>query len=369
MITRFYVDNYKGLVNFTYEPKQFELILGANGTGKTTVFEALGKVREFVMGNKKVEELFLRDSCTRWDGREEQRFELDIRGEREDILRYVLVVDYVGDNARVKVENFFVNEFFWTESETKSLEGEEAKRFVTMRQARQRQGGEVAEFPVSSPNSTLMETGPGLLMWDRMRYIRCFSLKTETMNPLVIEEEDQPTPSLSNFASYYSHLLQEDQGAAFNLMSNLREVLSGFEQFALPLTNRGVRKLTAVMNQPKKNTRFGFDELSDGQRALVALYALIHCTLKSGVTLLIDEPENYVSMRELQPWLITLEEKIEEQGGQVILISHNMEIVNFLAPERAVLFERNDGGPVTVRPFTSAHFLSPADTLRRGWES
>ena len=41
MITRIYIDNYKCLQNFEYKPKQFELIVGANGTGKSTVFEVL----------------------------------------------------------------------------------------------------------------------------------------------------------------------------------------------------------------------------------------------------------------------------------------------------------------------------------------
>ena len=369
MITRFYVDNYKCLVNFEYKPKPFELIIGANGSGKTTVFEALNKLREFIVGDRKVEELFSRDSRTRWDTREEQRFELDFTSKDNILIRYLLVVDHSFDQARVKFENFYLSSSAWIESQLVDTDNASTEAFIPLREARQLMGGQETVFPVSNPSFTIMKTGMGGFIYSYLRRVRFFRLQTEAMSSLVVEGENEPTPSLSNFASYYSHLLQENQGSVFNLVSDLREVLIGLDQFALPLTNQGARKLMAVMNQPKKNTRFAFDELSDGQRALIALYMLIHCTLKEGTTLLIDEPENYVSMRELQPWLMTLEDKAEETGGQVILISHNPEIVNMLAPERAILFERNDGGPVTVRPFEAAAYLTLAETIARGWES
>jgi AAA15 family ATPase/GTPase len=69
MITRFYVDNYKCLQNFEYKPAQLELIVGANGTGKTTVFEALDKVRRFVTGQADAKELFPSECKTRWSSR------------------------------------------------------------------------------------------------------------------------------------------------------------------------------------------------------------------------------------------------------------------------------------------------------------
>ena len=42
----------------------------------------------------------------------------------------------------------------------------------------------------------------------------------------------------------------------------------------------------------KHSYELKFDEMSDGQRALVVLYGLTHLTRGQGYTLLIDEPEN-----------------------------------------------------------------------------
>jgi AAA15 family ATPase/GTPase len=41
MLKRLYIDNYKCLVNFEFATERSRLILGANGTGKSTVFESL----------------------------------------------------------------------------------------------------------------------------------------------------------------------------------------------------------------------------------------------------------------------------------------------------------------------------------------
>ncbi len=90
MITRFYVDNYKSLVDFTYEPKGFELILGANGSGKSTVFEALTRLRDFLVFGASATDCFSISSLNRWQERgvqsnfltsEIQRFQISISTE------------------------------------------------------------------------------------------------------------------------------------------------------------------------------------------------------------------------------------------------------------------------------------------------
>ena len=52
---------------------------------------------------------------------------------------------------------------------------------------------------------------------------------------------------------------------------------------------------------------FDFTDLSDGQRQLIVLYTVLQ-SLKQNIfsVLLIDEPDNFVSLREIQPWLKSL---------------------------------------------------------------
>ena len=47
MLKRLYVDNYKCLTNFDIRFAELTLLLGANGCGKSAVFEVIGKTARF----------------------------------------------------------------------------------------------------------------------------------------------------------------------------------------------------------------------------------------------------------------------------------------------------------------------------------
>ncbi len=114
-----------------------------------------------------------------------------------------------------------------------------------------------------------------------------------------------------------------------------------------------------------------FPELSDGQRVLFALYALIHGLKGEGMTLLLDEPDNYVALREIQPWLRTLSDECGEGFEQAVLISHHPEIIDYMGGTKGRWFSREDTGPMRVSetPPKATDGLSLSETIARGWES
>jgi hypothetical protein len=50
------------------------------------------------------------------------------------------------------------------------------------------------------------------------------------------------------------------------------------------------------------------------------------------------------------------------------LISHHPEIIDYLAPEVGLLFERDGPGPVRVRKYKPDESLSPSEQIARGWQ-
>ena len=81
MLKRLYIHNYKCLVNFEINfDKDISLFLGANGSGKSTIFEVLGKLIDFILNEQKIEALFQNSDKARWLQREPEnsRFEMDI---------------------------------------------------------------------------------------------------------------------------------------------------------------------------------------------------------------------------------------------------------------------------------------------------
>jgi predicted ATP-binding protein involved in virulence len=351
MITRFYVDNYKCLVNFEYKPKPFELIIGGNGSGKTTVFEALDMIKRFVVEGEKISDVFSDDSVTRWQHRKEQIFELElIEPVTSIVVVYRLVVERDGMNAKVKSELLNLNGK--DTIETRVAISPSYNPFENLAVIRANQMDDLKEpFPLVNPDYSAMNLDAGSWLRSSLEEILFLRLSPPEMTSRFQKEEDSPTRSFDNFSAYYSHILQEEQGKAFVLTNTLREVLDGFSEFSLPKVGEDGRHLFLLMNQPTKDTLFSFDEISDGQRALIALYTLIHCTLKEDVTIIIDEPENYIGLRELQPWLSTLQNQLAERGGQVLLISHHPEFINPLA-QNAIQFTRDNGGPVRIKEFS-----------------
>jgi predicted ATP-binding protein involved in virulence len=59
MLTKMYVNNYRCLVNFEIEFGNLTLLLGTNGSGKTTIFDILYKIRRLVIDNDRVGEYSL----------------------------------------------------------------------------------------------------------------------------------------------------------------------------------------------------------------------------------------------------------------------------------------------------------------------
>src|SRR5208282_1484188 len=99
MLTRLYATNYRCLVNFEFKPSNKQLIIGRNGTGKTTVFDVLALLRDFAGRGLPCESQFGGKTRTRWQDVPEQRFELDVKGFWGD-YRYMLVVGEYGSPFR-----------------------------------------------------------------------------------------------------------------------------------------------------------------------------------------------------------------------------------------------------------------------------
>jgi hypothetical protein len=85
---------------------------------------------------------------------------------------------------------------------------------------------------------------------------------------------------------------------------------------------------------------------------------------------MIDEPENFISLAEIQPWLMKVTDMVEERKGQVLLFSHHPELINQWAANHGVQFVRDGVGPVHVEPFAANEYttLAPAEVVARGWE-
>lgn len=369
MLTRLYCDNYKCLVNFEFKPGAIQLLIGRNGAGKSTVFEVLELIRDFAARGEPCADRLAGETRTRWQELPDQRFELDVQG-ASGTYRYELVVDETGRPPRPRVKK-----------ERLSLDGRPLYLFESgVVHLHNDRSEDRAQFEFFPRRSFLAEIEPRpdntKLMWFKSWLERLLRVQVDPkrMRSAAEREAVYPASDLSNFAEWYRHLRQDNSAATDALRSSLHEVIDGFDGLDLKGPPSGTRLLQVVVRAGGegngKPRQYGFDELSDGQRALVGLYTLLHCALTDRATLCIDEPDNFVALGEIQPWLSGLADRAEESGSQVLLVSHHPELLNQLATRNGVIIERPNAGAARVRPFAppADSTLTPAEIIARGWE-
>ncbi len=157
-----------------------------------------------------------------------------------------------------------------------------------------------------------------------------------------------------------------DAHGNLNYIERVSQVLTGFAGLKT-YRSEGMPSLWAAFKTPtdafgRTEQRYRLSELSDGQRTILCLYAISQWLLTPGFVLMIDEPENFIALKELQPWLRHVIDLAEERDGQLIIVSHHPEFLNFLARDHGWYFWRENGGPTRVRKWGER---VPKDTGQR----
>jgi predicted ATPase len=366
MLTRLYIDNFRCFVNFEFKPGRRQLILGANGSGKSSLMDALLLIRRLARRGDNLQELDMLYQRTSWLDRSRQSWELEASLDDQDYV-YRLMLEHEGDLLKPRVV-----------SETVHLGGRPIFEFVE---------GDVHlfndrfEHTVSYPFdwrrsalATITERRDNRHLTRLQQWLRSlvgFRINPFDMASQADESESEPKPNLSNMASWYRRLVQEDPRQNEALLTSLRSVLDGFTFLRFEPAGKFPLLMADFVDASSKSLRFWFDELSEGQRCLICLYAILHFVLAKGATVIIDEPDNFVSLREIQPWLMEATESVEDGRGQLLLISHHPEILNQWAPDCGIRFVRDGIGPVRVEEFHGdpESALSPAEIVARGWEN
>ena len=182
-------------------------------------------------------------------------------------------------------------------------------------------------------------------------------------------ESKRPDLHLGNLTSWYRSLAQE-QDWTDALRDLLREVWPDFKSFRLVEVGLNTKALQ-LRFEGSNGTDTGalsFDQLSDGEKALVGLY-MARAALATGAaqTILIDEPDNFVGLPELQPWVLSLRELLDE-NHQAILISHHPEILSNAGEDSGrYLWRDNHTSPTRIGALEIPEGLSPGEAIARGW--
>jgi predicted ATPase len=366
MLTRLLIDNFRCFENFEYQPGRTELIMGSNGSGKSSLFDALLFLRQIVVEGHSLDQHSPLAQRTRWIDRSQITFSLEVKL-ADYLYTYSLVLGEEGDIATACVK-----------SETLSIDGNPLFEFVDGEvRLFNDQSHQLFNYPFDWRRSALATIMPRkdntrlsrFKLWLRSLY--GFRINPFAMAAPAEAESSYIKVDLSNFAAWYRFLVQTQPNENSALLLNLRACMDGFSTLRFESLGQNRSLLVAEFLLPDgKYAKFYFNELSDGQRCLIALYTILHFILAKGSTVLIDEPDNFLSLRETQPWLSAVENLLDEKAGQLLIISHHPEIIDQWAPGYGTQFVRDGCGPVRVQKFVGDPDspLAASELIARGWD-
>jgi predicted ATPase len=342
--------------------------MGRNGSGKSTFGDALVAVQVLLFGQSKTDELFVPATLTRWQQAPRQRFELNVAGPSGP-YRYQLVIEHRDTTGTDQPRTRIIEEAL-------TLDEKPLFRFedgVVHLFRDDHSAG--PEYPFDWGRSALGTIAPRndnqKLTWfgQWFRGLAVVKPNPQLIDSLVEKDDFFLFVDGRNFASWYHAVSSADKRRDHLLHTTLAASLPGFEALNFDFAGPNRWYLRADFAESGRRVMLYFNELSDGQRSLILLYSVMHFLLGQGRTVFLDEPDNFISLDEIQPWLLSATDLVDGGSGQLIVVSHHPEIFNQWAIGHGLVAERDGCGPVRVRKYAQAadSELTPAETIARGW--
>jgi predicted ATPase len=366
MVTRLFIDNYKGFVNFEWKCGPIAFLMGGNGSGKSSLFDALHAL-VMVISDGDIAKHFDESALFRFGSARTQRFELGVALDGR-AYEYILEISWSNREGRplVNYESLMVDKALWFVFEHGSLVAQSPRKGTPVAQQLDRDASRLkltAELLDSSELDAFVEWA------ERFVLLR---LVPSQVRP---ETRGQPSSYLytdgSNFAAWYDSVSSADTQLLLEYLAKMQRVIPGLQSINMSRQHRG--KLLEVRYRGGQATgSLTLDELSEGQISLLTHYAVLHFGAPQGLTVALDEPDNFLALAEIEPFLNELEDAVLQHGSQVFVISHHPEFYNrwALDQERCHYFERSDDGRFSVRQIDWSELpdLSPAELIARGWQ-
>jgi predicted ATPase len=362
MITRLYVNNYRCLVAFETTLNPFSLICGPNGAGKSSVFDACRVLRDLASADVTTDQAISYSEHTNWLDSNIVEFEIDLTSEGRSFT-YRLHIEQVANTEMPRI----IHE--QATCETKLLFERDLKgvRFANTT-------GAQTGFPLDWRQAALGSIQPAgdrkeiELLQRTLRGIMIIRPNPLSMELESREERSRPDLYLSNLTSWYRHLAQEQEWSD-HLRNSLQGVWPDFRSFRLVGTGLQAKALQLRFDNSgdSENGSLYFHQLSDGEKMLIGLYMIQSALATHAIqSALIDEPDNYVGLPELQPWMLSVMELLGKHS-QALLISHHPELLDLSAGSGKYIWRDTHTSPTRMGQIRPAEGLSVSETVARGW--
>jgi len=165
------------------------------------------------------------------------------------------------------------------------------------------------------------------------------------------DETLEPNQEVINFGAWFSGLLASAPSAYAEIDQYLRQVMPDLKDIKNPTAGRDSRSLVVQFSSDHGSVNIPFEDLSDGEKCfMICALVLAANHGDAQVFCFWDEPDNYLALSEVGHFVLALR-KAFQSGGQFVATSHNPEAIRRFSDENTlVLYRRNHLEPTIVRP-------------------
>jgi predicted ATPase len=360
VIRRLYVHNFRCLENFELpiSGRSSALLIGKNGSGKTTVGLALEILQKIARGTNRVSDLVKPKDLARGRTDVPMRFEIEVELEAK-LYCYSLAFELPKESKELRVleEKLEVggDAVYTREAEQVNL---------TMRHGNvlSRLSG-ASSLPIDRHLVALpiiqQQVGDDPLVVFRQWLARMLILRP--MPTLISGESKEETlgPNLqvTNFGAWFSGLLAYAPSAYARIDEYLKQVMPDLADIKNPVVGTDFRRLVVQFSNHQGSVHIPFEDLSDGEKCFMVCALVLAANEAYGPLFCFwDEPDNYLALSEVGHFVVALR-KAFQSGGQFVATSHNPEAIRRFSDENTlVLYRTNHLEPAVIRPLNEMQF-------------
>lgn len=344
MLRGLYVHHFRCLENFELPAlnQSSILLIGNNGSGRTTEGRALEVLQKIARGTNRVDSLVKPKDLTRGLTDVPVRFEIDadLGGETYE---YAVAFDLPKGSKKLRVmkEKLSVGgrPVYTREQERVKVARSDRASIGQMMMGPSAYG---SEFEIDCHLVALSIIQEQSLSVFKQWLARMLILRP--VPALIAGDSNQETlgPNLevTDYGAWFSGLLAHAPAAYSKIDSYLKQVMPDFMDITNPQIGKDSRTLVVQFRNGQGTMTVPFEDLSNGEKCFM-ICALVLAANEADSPLLCfwDEPDNYLALSEVGHFVVALR-KAFQAGGQFIATSHNPEAIRRFSNENTLYLHR-----------------------------
>jgi predicted ATPase len=347
VIRRLYIHNFRCLENFELPVagQSSVLLIGKNGSGKTTVGIALQLLQKIARGTNRVGQLLKQKDSSR--GRSDLPIRLEIEVELESQLFQYTIAFELPENFRefrILREDLFLDRM---PLYTRELAHVQIAKAGTRAAAQFNLDWHLAALPIiqrqtKDPLFSFREWLARMLILRPIPSLITGDSEDETL---------EPNEDVKDLGAWFSGLLADQPSAYASIDAYLTQVMPDLVDIKNRPTGSDSRSLVMQFGSGQTSLQIPFRDLSDGEKCFMICALVLAANRAYGPLLCYwDEPDNHLALSEVCHFIMALRRGFLSSSGQIIMTSHNDEAIRRFSNENTLVLQRRSHlEPPTVR--------------------